>query len=835
MNNDFDLIAQAKARLPLPALMAQCGHGDSARKSARCMFHNDSHNSFSAYQRDDGTWAWKCHAGCGGGDEADWLAKLRGLFNADACREYIRLAGVTAPKTSARPEKSLDWSQCVRDFTPEHVARFAKWRSLSPEFVAWLQERQLIGLFRNRLAFPVHDASGAVVRAHVRAVKRQPDGSENVFWFYTPKGPGLPFIIGDAHTATTVWAFESQFDMFATLGLAGWHKLPDGLPGIAAVATRGAENGKRLAGLSRPDATLVLFPQNDPPRPDRAETPAQKWTREAAEHAGCKIVQLVPTPGDFKDLNDALRASLTPEEFQTALAAAQPYTPLLDLHAAPSRNVSKPLITLPPEESVDDDALPPFPVESLPPALASIVVAVARCERVPAALPAVCALGVVSASIGAGLEIVSAADRVTRANLFLLASAESGSGKSQVFRRIAESIVEHQHQLHEIFKEKTAPHLVSEIAVLNREAASLEKKAAKSADDDDRRRMLGELEYKHARLAELKQKNAPPCITCGDVTSEKLAVLLAMNREVLFSASPEARQIVDIVCGRYNSTKNTDEAIYLSGFSGDFLRVDRLGRDPLTLRRPCLSVLWLVQPDAMARLFETETLAQSGFLPRFLVCHTQAAPRKIAEGESQAVSDAIRAQWAGLIADLLAIYHAAETPFRVEPSPEAKRLLDDFFNAVVDRRASELADVGQFASRYGEQAWRVALTLHAALYGRDAHNHPLDAETARHAIAVVQWFVDAQLNVLARSRRQAAEKTEEQVFELLETNRERKNIDFVTARDVLRARIVTSADAARALLEHMVGDGLLIPQDITPAHGGKTTRVYRRVVNPVPE
>ena len=64
------------------------------------------------------SWAWKCHAGCGGGDEADWLAKLRGLSNADACREYIRLAGVTAAQTSARPEKPLDWPQCVRDFTP---------------------------------------------------------------------------------------------------------------------------------------------------------------------------------------------------------------------------------------------------------------------------------------------------------------------------------------------------------------------------------------------------------------------------------------------------------------------------------------------------------------------------------------------------------------------------------------------------------------------------------------------------------------------------------------------------------------------------------------------
>ena len=99
------------------------------------------------------------------------------------------------------------------------------------------------------------------------------------------------------------------------------------------------------------------------------------------------------------------------------------------------------------------------------------------------------------------------------------------------------------------------------------------------------------------------------------MTSEKLAVLLGANHEILFSASPEARQIVDIVCGRYNSTKSTDEAIYLSGFSGDFLRVDRLGRDPLTLHKPCLSVLWLVQPDAMARLLKLILWCSLAFYP----------------------------------------------------------------------------------------------------------------------------------------------------------------------------------------------------------------------------
>ena len=90
-NNNLD---EAKRRLPLPALMALLGYGDHAKKSAHCPFHEDSSASFSLYVGDDGEERWKCFAGCGQGDAIDFLAKHRGLSNADACREYIRLAGL---------------------------------------------------------------------------------------------------------------------------------------------------------------------------------------------------------------------------------------------------------------------------------------------------------------------------------------------------------------------------------------------------------------------------------------------------------------------------------------------------------------------------------------------------------------------------------------------------------------------------------------------------------------------------------------------------------------------------------------------------------------------
>ncbi len=830
MNNP-DLLAQAKQRLPLSALMAQLGFGDRAKKSARCPFHEDSSASFSLYVGDDGEERWKCFTGCGQGDAIDFLAKHRGLSNADACREYIRLAGVTppAPPSSSNPSPSaqplFDWQSCVAALTTENRAKLTEWRGYTPEFVDWLHALNLIGLFDGeRIAFPVQDAQGNVIGCHYRLKE---DGS----WRYYPTGTRTaPLIIGDAPTAKTVFAFESQWDFCSVADKLGWHLTTPA--DSVAIITRGSENGKLLAGLCAPDAVVCAFEQNDKPNPKTGIRAGEKWLAAVAAHCGCKCVHVV-TPQPHKDANDWTRAGATRPEIEAAIAAAQPVTISTepDLQSAPPKKVSNPAIVLPDEP--DEPEAAQFPLDALPATMATMIAAVARTERVPLALPAVCALGVASAAIGAGLEVASGPNRVTRGNLYLVASAESGSGKSETFRLIAVPLVDHQSRLIETWKQKTSPQLQSEIRVLDKEIAALERKAAKSGDPMERERLRGELEYKLASKDDFARRAAMPCIIAQDVTTERLAVLLRDNREVVFSASADARKLVDNLMGRYNPCKTTDESLYLSAYSGDFVRVDRQGRDTVVLNRPCQALCWFIQPDLLATMLDEQSLSVSGFLPRLLVCHTNAAPRRI-EGEAQMVSESVRGQWSQLIADLLATFHAADEPHRITPMPEAVAVLNDYHNSIVDRRATELADIGAFAARYAENAWRLSDVLHAAQWAADAGNQPLAAETAANAIRVIEWFGASQREILAKGRLAAATKVQDEVLKLLESNRQRKGQDFITVREVHRARVKATADEARALLARMEVDGLLVGEDITPPHGGKTTRIHRAVKNPVP-
>jgi hypothetical protein len=72
-------IEEAKDRLPLPVLLHRLGLGEHAKKSARCPFHDDQRNSFSVWRNEAGRWFWKCHAGCGDGDEISFLEKHKSI------------------------------------------------------------------------------------------------------------------------------------------------------------------------------------------------------------------------------------------------------------------------------------------------------------------------------------------------------------------------------------------------------------------------------------------------------------------------------------------------------------------------------------------------------------------------------------------------------------------------------------------------------------------------------------------------------------------------------------------------------------------------------------
>src|SRR5262249_34091999 len=206
--------------------------------------------------------------------------------------------------------------------------------------------------------------------------------------------------------------------------------------------------------------------------------------------------------------------------------------------------------------------------------------------------------------------------------------------------------------------------------------------------------------------------------------------------------------------GRYNKLDRTDEGIYLKAYTGDPCKVDRQTRESVLLEPPCLAALWFTQPDKLESLLAERSLSDAGLIPRILVCHTHCEAKEIVKDAPEIPSSAQK-NYTDLIRRLIESYHLADEPFTIEPTDDALAAMNAHYNAIVKRRRTDLRDVNIYAARWNEQAWRIAVCLHAGLHGASAHEHKLELDTALRAIEIADWFAVQQLEILSAGRAKA--------------------------------------------------------------------------------
>ena len=141
-------------------------------------------------------------------------------------------------------------------------------------------------------------------------------------------------------------------------------------------------------------------------------------------------------------------------------------------------------------------------------------------------------------------------------------------------------------------------------------------------------------------------------------------------------------------------------------------------------------------------------------MPRFLFCNTRAEPMNEPE-EWPTINTETAANWNGVIRELVNGFRGrGADPLCIRTSESVKRVFRDYFNELVAKRRTggELADVSTYAARWAENAWRLAVVLHAAENGINAPYEPMPHDTARNAICLMQWFSRQQLSLLAAGR-----------------------------------------------------------------------------------
>ncbi|MBZ0129638.1 MAG: DUF3987 domain-containing protein [Rhodobacteraceae bacterium] len=377
-----------------------------------------------------------------------------------------------------------------------------------------------------------------------------------------------------------------------------------------------------------------------------------------------------------------------------------------------------------------------YPTQALGP-LRPAVEAVQGITQAPVAIPAQSALAVASLAVQ-GFADVETLGGPRPVSLYALTIARSGERKSAC----------------------DAP-LMSALRAHEKEAAKAQRDAMESWCNahalwkGERDRILAEArkgkgEKRTAAQADLEamgsEPAAPPSAdrTVTEPTFEGLTKLFATGQPSLGLFSDEGGQFLG---GHAMNSDNRQKtlAAFNDLWQGNPIRRTRAGDGHATLYGRRLALHLMVQPTVARSFMADPFSADTGFLPRFLMCEPPSTIGTRMQANTRR-DDMALASFAGRLRDILDTPLPMDEETReLQPSilslaPDARTLLASFADAIEAAQApgGDLSHITGTASKAAEQASRIAgvLTLWTDL-GAQAVN----AETMANAITLAQFYL----------------------------------------------------------------------------------------------
>jgi replicative DNA helicase len=481
--------------------------------------------------------------------------------------------------------------------------------------------------------------------------------------------------------------------------------------------------------------------------------------------------------------------------------------------------------------------VPPFPVEVLPGWLGEYVAAVATATQTPPDLAGMLALAVLATVSAGAVEVEPRSGWRETLCLFVAVGMDAGARKSAVFTALTRPVADFERQqaaaaLPGITESATLRRIADQAAAVAEAAAG---KAPASQQDEARAEAI-------ARAAEASTLVVPPIPRwlVDDATPEALAGLLAVYGRIAL-LSPEG-DVFDQMAGRYSQSGGPNLGVYLKGHAGDLLKVDRRGRPPEYVERPCLTIGLAVQPEVLRGLAGRPGFGGRGLLARFLyslptslVGHRQpgAPPVPAAVADRYALELTALAASLSIPVDL----NAGEGPAVLTLDQAAAELLLGFERDLEPRLAAgsgDLAHLAGWAAKLAGATCRLAALLHLAGHLRDGWARPINADTFSGAARLAGYLVDHARAVFdlmgADPRVDDARWLLDWITRTNQTQFTRRDAHVATPRG--RFPKATSLDPALALLEE---HGYLrrVDADSSGPKGGRPPSP-RFLVNPLP-
>jgi hypothetical protein len=753
--------------------------------TACCPGHEDRQASLSVSEGDEGRVLLHCHAGC----PLETIVSGLGIAQADL---FDRQASTGRP---AAPPKAAPKKKAGKAYATPAEAQEAYERTLGKPIS--------VHEYRDEDGRHV----GSVIRWQTprRGKEIRPLGLHADGWRLEHMPEPRPILglpeITKASGRIFVVEGERCVDALKALGLP------------ATTSSGGANAASKSDWRPLAGREVVILPD--------ADDPGRKYAAGVAEtlfgHDETTVVRIVEIDGleeggDVADLLEACRGR------EPKLQALREKIGRLADEAAPLQPPATSTTTRSSSTSTTSspvEAYRPFPVDTLPEPLSSLVAEAAAaigCDEAYLGLPV---LTVAGAAIGTTRRLELKSGYAAPPILWTVIVGESGTAKTPALSAVLDPVREHEARLREEHRLDLDDH---ELAVETYEKARAAWRSSRASDVDPPR-----------RPAEPAGRRA----LVVDSTVEALAVVMADNSRGLLLARDELAGWLgafDRYAGKAGG--GSDEAFYLSAYNGIRHDVDRRTGDRRTIhvRQAALAITGGIQPAVLRRALGAER-RESGLLARLLLAAPPPRPQKWTEAE---ISIFTRQAYADLLARLYALQPDLDAEGReaarlLRLSPEAKKAWIEFHDLHADELAELAGDLAAAWSKLRDTAARIALIVHETKLaaGQKADEYEVDADSMRRAIRLVGWLKHETLRVyrilgeteVDRSARQADEKLVSWI---------RRRGGSATAREVVTGcRWIETSDDAKAALDRLEAAGAGCWED-RPAgeRGGKPTRQF---------
>lgn len=447
-------------------------------------------------------------------------------------------------------------------------------------------------------------------------------------------------------------------------------------------------------------------------------------------------------------------------------------------------NPSKPMIQdfdghFEPLIPFDQLKTPEIPSALLPSVLGDFVQNVSEVLLVPLAMPALTALGIVSAALAKKFVVSPLPDWKESINIYCQIAMLPASNKSQTLKFLKSPVDEWEEKEGRRLaplRDKALTELKLLQTDINKQYKILRSPKVKQVDIEAAKEAVARLEADYR----VKEEAVPvlPQVYVTDTTPEQLATAI-YEQGGRFAIISDEGGVTEVLAGLYNSG-NANIDIFLKGIDGGATRIKRANKDYSL--NPYLTLVLLIQPQILSNMAEKRAYTGNGALERYFYA-LPVGNVGYREFKDRHIDAQVQTAYSNLVFNLLSI-PVPETPYILKLDDSAKVAWDGFRQDIERelRADGKLYICRGWGGKLAGYTLRLAGLFHVAEHDSTTHL-VISHATMQKAIELARLLMEHAVAAFNMMGADIETNDAKELFEWLKT----KKTDRLTKSDIINA------------------------------------------------